>query len=203
MRKSGRPGRSGRDRASRLAAPADPLGVGPAQAADRRWEGSPGGARLARPSPRDTMFDRRRWARHGRAWPFLFAVAFLALSLFGYDPADPPGPPPSPPTTRPPTLAGRSGRPSPISCLRRSAGRRYLILFASVVVNLLRLPPPEGRRPRAQAARAGSGGSGRLGPDPEVRPGAFSRRRPSAAVATWARRPRHSWSRNSARSGCS
>lgn len=37
------------------------------------------------------MLDRRRWARHGWAGSLLFGVAFLALCLAGYDPADPPG----------------------------------------------------------------------------------------------------------------
>jgi DNA segregation ATPase FtsK/SpoIIIE, S-DNA-T family len=48
------------------------------------------------------MLDRQRLLRHGRALALLFAWAFLALSLVGYDPADPPGnavePPNAPPT---------------------------------------------------------------------------------------------------------
>ena len=37
------------------------------------------------------MLDRERLARNGRAGALLFVVAFLGLSLGGYDPADPPG----------------------------------------------------------------------------------------------------------------
>src|SRR5437660_53838 len=37
------------------------------------------------------MLDRDRLARNGRAGALLFVVAFLGLSLGGYDPADPPG----------------------------------------------------------------------------------------------------------------
>ncbi len=48
------------------------------------------------------MSDRPRLRSHGLALALLFGVAFLALSLVGYDPADPPGsavePPRSPPS---------------------------------------------------------------------------------------------------------
>ena len=53
--------------------------------------------RVARSRPRSLrraggpMLDRQRLMRHGPALALLFAWLFLALSLAGYDPADPPG----------------------------------------------------------------------------------------------------------------
>ena len=37
------------------------------------------------------MLDRPRWTHHGQGLALLFGSLFLALSLVGYDPADPPG----------------------------------------------------------------------------------------------------------------
>ena len=82
------------------------------------------------------MIDRRRWATHGRAGALLFAVAFLALSLVGYDPADPPGhavQPPNPPSNP----CGPVGA-TLAHLLQASIGRAsYLVLFAVVVADLL------------------------------------------------------------------
>ena len=83
------------------------------------------------------MFDRRRWARHGRALAMAFAVAFLAASLFGYDPADPPGRASEPPNDPPHNPCGPVGA-TLAHLLFISIGRAsFLILFASVVADLL------------------------------------------------------------------
>ena len=83
------------------------------------------------------MFDRRRWARHGRAVALLFAVAFLALSLLGYDPADPPGDAAQPPHEPPANPCGPVGA-TLAHLLFVTVGRAsYLVLFASLVVDLI------------------------------------------------------------------
>ncbi len=83
------------------------------------------------------MFDRRRWARHGRALALFFAVAFLAASLFGYDPADPPGQGAEPPNDPPTNPCGPVGA-TLAHLLFISFGRAsFLLLFASVVADLL------------------------------------------------------------------
>jgi DNA segregation ATPase FtsK/SpoIIIE, S-DNA-T family len=83
------------------------------------------------------MFDRRRWARHGRALGLSFAVAFLAMSLFGYDPADPPGQAAEPPHDPPANPCGPVGA-TLAHFLFVTVGRAsFLVLFASVVVDLL------------------------------------------------------------------
>ena len=67
------------------------------------------------------MFDRRRWAGHGRAIALAFAVAFLGLASRGYDPRRSPGSGrelPNDPPANP--CADRSGRTWRISCSRRS-----------------------------------------------------------------------------------
>jgi S-DNA-T family DNA segregation ATPase FtsK/SpoIIIE len=83
------------------------------------------------------MFDRRRWVRHGRALGLAFAVAFLALSLFGYDPADPPGRGSEPPNNPPNNPCGPVGA-ALAHLLFVGVGRAsFLVLFASVVADLL------------------------------------------------------------------
>ena len=83
------------------------------------------------------MFDRRRWARHGRACAFLFVVAFLALSLVGYDPADPPGLAAEPVNNPPSNPCGPVGA-ALAHLLFVTVGRAsYLILFAASVADLL------------------------------------------------------------------
>ena len=83
------------------------------------------------------MFDRRRWARHGRAVALLFAVAFLALSLLGYDPADPPGDAAQPPHEPPANPCGPVGA-TLAHLLFVTVGRAsYLVLFASLIVDLI------------------------------------------------------------------
>ncbi len=83
------------------------------------------------------MIDRRRWATHGRAGALLFAVAFLTLSLIGYDPADPPGSAVQPPQDPPANPCGPVGA-TLAHLLQASIGRAsYLVLFALVVADLL------------------------------------------------------------------
>ena len=83
------------------------------------------------------MFDRRRWARHGRAVALLFAVAFLALSLLGYDPADPPGDAAQPPNDLPSNPCGPVGA-TIAHLLFVTVGRAsYLVLLGSMVVDLI------------------------------------------------------------------
>jgi S-DNA-T family DNA segregation ATPase FtsK/SpoIIIE len=83
------------------------------------------------------MFDRRRWARHGRALALFFAVAFLALSLIGYDPKDPPGQGAEPPNDPPSNPCGPVGA-TLAHLLFNSVGRAsFLVLFASFVADLL------------------------------------------------------------------
>ena len=83
------------------------------------------------------MFDRRRLAGHGRAGVLLFAVAFLALSLLGYDPSDPPGTAAEPPHDPPANPCGPVGA-TLAHLLFATVGRAsYLVLFGSIVVDLL------------------------------------------------------------------
>jgi hypothetical protein len=89
----------------RVAGPILKTEVGVGEAGGRaRVPGEPGlpGA------PRGLMRDRQRLTRRGRGAALLFGWIFLALSLVGYDPADPPGSaaePPMPGRTTP--AAGR------------------------------------------------------------------------------------------------
>ncbi len=83
------------------------------------------------------MIDRRRLARQGRAGALLFVVAFLALSLVGYDPADSPGSAAEPPNATPTNPCGPVGALLAhllFSTVGRASG---LVLFALVVVDLL------------------------------------------------------------------
>jgi DNA segregation ATPase FtsK/SpoIIIE, S-DNA-T family len=67
----------------------------------------------------------------------LFAVAFLALSLFGYDPADPPGQGAEPPNSPPANPCGPVGA-TLAHLLFNSVGRAsYVVVFASIVADLL------------------------------------------------------------------
>ena len=82
------------------------------------------------------MLDCRRWARHGRALALAFAVAFLAASLFGYDPKDPPGQAVEP-LKEPANPCGPVGA-TLAHLLFNAVGRSsFLILFAAVVADLL------------------------------------------------------------------
>src|SRR5947209_17049945 len=83
------------------------------------------------------MFDRRRWARHGRAVALLFAVAFLAISLFGYDPADPPGHSAEPPNDPPTNPCGPVGATLAHALFAWVGSASYLVLLASAVADLL------------------------------------------------------------------
>jgi DNA segregation ATPase FtsK/SpoIIIE, S-DNA-T family len=55
------------------------------------------------------MLDRSRLSRNGRGLALLFASMFLATSLAGYDPADPPGTAADPPNSPPRNLCGPVG----------------------------------------------------------------------------------------------
>ncbi len=82
------------------------------------------------------MFDRRRWAGLGRAGAWLFAAAFLALSLIGYDPADLPGDAADPPNDPPANPCGPVGA-TLAHLLNASVGAAsYLLLFASAVAGM-------------------------------------------------------------------
>ncbi len=83
------------------------------------------------------MLDRRRWARHGRACAFLFVVAFLALSLVGYDPADPPGLAAEPPNDPPANPCGPVGATLAHLLFAMVGRASFLLLFASAVADLL------------------------------------------------------------------
>ena len=175
-----RPAPRPEDRASRPAAAGrSPWGRAGAGGLTVGRSGVARGDRLARPRRGTSMLDRRRWARHGRAGALLFAVAFLALSLVGYDPADPPGhaaePANDPP--RQPLRAGRGDR-WPTSSFSTVGRASYLVLFAAGRRRPPGLPPPEGRRPGLRLLGFGLVVAGRLGPGPEVRPGPRSRRPP-------------------------
>jgi DNA segregation ATPase FtsK/SpoIIIE, S-DNA-T family len=83
------------------------------------------------------MFDRRRWAKHGRAGALLFAVAFLAFCLIGYDPADSPGSAAQPPNHPPSNPCGPVGAIL-AHLLFVTVGRAsYLVLFAAIILDLL------------------------------------------------------------------
>jgi S-DNA-T family DNA segregation ATPase FtsK/SpoIIIE len=83
------------------------------------------------------MIDRRRLASQGRAGALLFAVAFLALSLLGYDPADSPGSAAEPPNSPPNNPCGPVGAVL-AHLLFVTVGRAsYLVLFSLIVLDLL------------------------------------------------------------------
>jgi len=83
------------------------------------------------------MFDRRSGAGHGRGLALLFAVAFLALCLVGYDPADPPGSDAVPPNNPPANPCGPVGATLAFALFVTVGRASYLVLFASAVGVLL------------------------------------------------------------------
>src|SRR5438270_8397463 len=83
------------------------------------------------------MFNRPRWARHGRASALLFAVAFLAISLIGYDPADPPGHSAEPVNDPPANPCGPVGAALAHGLFASIGAASYLVLFASAVADVL------------------------------------------------------------------
>ena len=83
------------------------------------------------------MFDRRRWAGQGRALGLLFAFAFLALCLVGYDPADPPGSDSLPANHPPANPCGPVGAAIAHGLFISFGRASFLVLFASAVGVLL------------------------------------------------------------------
>ena len=83
------------------------------------------------------MFDRRRWAEQGGAFALAFAVAFFALALFGYDPADPPGRAVEPPNNPPSNPCGPVGATLAHGLFTAVGRASFLVLFACVVADLL------------------------------------------------------------------
>ncbi len=83
------------------------------------------------------MFDRRRWAGQVRAGSLLFAVAFLAISLVGYDPADAPGHAAEPPQSPPANPCGPVGASLAHALYSAVGAASYLILAASAILGLL------------------------------------------------------------------
>jgi S-DNA-T family DNA segregation ATPase FtsK/SpoIIIE len=83
------------------------------------------------------MFNRRSLARHAKALILLFAVAFLALSLLGYDPADPPGSAAEPPNSPPTNPCGPVGATLAHALFVMVGRASCLVLFALVVLDLL------------------------------------------------------------------
>ena len=83
------------------------------------------------------MLDRQRLSRHGRALALLFAWAYLALSLLGYDPADPPGAAVEPPNSPPANPCGPVGAALAHLLFQSVGWASYLILLALGVADLL------------------------------------------------------------------
>ena len=192
--------------------------------ADHRWIGAPlageaagGSARdrpesPARPVLRDPSPLRRAAPRGGcmsvrqralRSAPLIafgLAIVFLALSLVGYDPADPPGHG-AEPANQPPTNP----------CGPVGAVLAHVAVHDARLVVLAAAAGTAGRQPAAgpQAARRRTGSARRSGSrwcswSPPRRSTSWRRRsgpaRRSAAAATWVPWSRSSWSITSATS---
>jgi DNA segregation ATPase FtsK/SpoIIIE, S-DNA-T family len=83
------------------------------------------------------MLDRQRLARYAPASSLLLAAVFLALSLLGYDPADPPGSAVAPPNNPPANPCGPVGA-TLASLLFTTAGwSSYLILYTTLALDIL------------------------------------------------------------------
>ena len=139
MTTTGRRAVPGGPRIVQVAPPGRPISQGSSRRR-RRTVGRAGVARGARLAPVRrgiSMFDRRRWARHGRAGRLALRRGLPASAWSATTRPTRPGPPPSPPTTRPPTPAGRSGRRWRTPCSSTVGRASYLVLFASAVVDLL------------------------------------------------------------------
>jgi DNA segregation ATPase FtsK/SpoIIIE, S-DNA-T family len=133
----GRPIRRDGPSASRLAGAGAPVG--------RVGHGGSNGALRG-----DSMIDRQRLSRHARGWALLFASAFLALSLLGYDPADPPGSAAEPPNEPSRNWCGPVGAWLAHVMFQTVGWGSYLILLGLVSVVLLvfrrRAVPEKGLR---------------------------------------------------------
>jgi len=92
------------------------------------------------------MHDRQRLARFAPALALFLATAFLALSLVGYDPADPPGSASSPVNDPPSNPCGPVGATLAHVLFASVGWSSYLLLYAVVAADLLlflRRPVPD------------------------------------------------------------
>jgi DNA segregation ATPase FtsK/SpoIIIE, S-DNA-T family len=92
------------------------------------------------------MLDRHRLIRHCKVLALLFAWVYLALSLAGYNPGDPPGTAASPPNAPPANPCGPVGAALAHGLFQSVGWASYLILLAIAAVDLLyirRRPVPE------------------------------------------------------------
>jgi S-DNA-T family DNA segregation ATPase FtsK/SpoIIIE len=96
------------------------------------------------------MIDRQRLTRHARGWVLLFTSLFLALSLAGYSPADPPGAAADPPNHPATNWCGPVGAWLAHILFQAFGGGSYVILFALAGADLLvfrrRAVPEKGLR---------------------------------------------------------
>ncbi len=83
------------------------------------------------------MLDRPRLARNGRGLALLFGCAFLALSLFSYDPGDSPGSASSPPNSPPKNLCGPVGALLAHGLMASVGWASLLVLFGLLVADFL------------------------------------------------------------------
>ena len=92
------------------------------------------------------MLDRQRLARYAPALGLLLATIFLALSLAGYDPADPPGSAASPANDPPANPCGPVGATLAHVLFTTVGWSSYLLLYTVLAADLLlflRRPVPE------------------------------------------------------------
>src|SRR4051794_26398946 len=92
------------------------------------------------------MLDRQRLARYAPALALLLASVFLALSLAGYDPADPPGSAASPPNDPPVNPCGPVGAILAHVLFATVGWSSFLLLYTVLAADLLlflRRPVPE------------------------------------------------------------
>jgi DNA segregation ATPase FtsK/SpoIIIE, S-DNA-T family len=92
------------------------------------------------------MLDRHRLFRHCKVLALLFAWVFLALSLAGYNPADPPGSAAQPPNSPPANPCGPVGAALAHVLFQSVGWASYVILGAVAALDLLlcrRRPVPE------------------------------------------------------------
>ena len=146
------------------------------------------------------MSDRRRWVGQGRAVAASFSIAFLALCLVGYDPADPPGHAVVPAQNPPTNLCGPVGA-TLAHALMTAVGRGVIrdpVCFDRL--GTIAGPTPEARRTGASSGWGPRPGNpGRVGPDPEGSTRRVGRAPPWGPGDTSARRPWPSSKGSSAR----
>ena len=83
------------------------------------------------------MSDRRRWAGTGRTVGICAALAFLALSLASYDPADAPGHAVHPPQSPPANLGGPVGARLAHHLITTLGAGSAVVLYVAVIGGLL------------------------------------------------------------------